>query len=251
MSIGPESRGVIDLLLTLRNARFIRGNHDDVLDQVLHGTAYAQMRRMEMLPGDAMVSRHGLLETLQSYGVTIQMIGRVMYERNEAAIQPIIDLFRRRIGIHTFAAVFLEDDDLFLIHGKCPSNKSTARANARGESARASLRQETCGRFTDDDLLRPQKWTKRGFFGHTPCRRTRDMTSLRADHSGQADADGHGRGALPIGRLSAICVETSRLVQAEPLGKLVVASHSKSQAPNPNKSKSRNDQMTKTRILEH
>ena len=32
---GPESRGVVDLLLTLQNAKFIRGNHDDLLDQIL------------------------------------------------------------------------------------------------------------------------------------------------------------------------------------------------------------------------
>ena len=32
---GLESKGVIDLVLTLKNARFIRGNHDDIFDQVL------------------------------------------------------------------------------------------------------------------------------------------------------------------------------------------------------------------------
>src|SRR4051794_40858377 len=68
---GPESRGVISLLLSLENAKFIRGNHDDVLDQILHGKAYAENSSR----GDRFVAlqwflEHGLLETLQSYGIT-------------------------------------------------------------------------------------------------------------------------------------------------------------------------------------
>src|SRR5437879_5834209 len=38
---GPESRGVVELLLTLSNARFIRGNHDDIFDELLGGHPYA------------------------------------------------------------------------------------------------------------------------------------------------------------------------------------------------------------------
>ena len=38
---GPDSRGVIDLLLTLRDARFCRGNHDDIFDMVLTGESFA------------------------------------------------------------------------------------------------------------------------------------------------------------------------------------------------------------------
>ena len=37
---GSESRQVVDLLMSMTDARFIRGNHDDVFDQVLHGQAY-------------------------------------------------------------------------------------------------------------------------------------------------------------------------------------------------------------------
>src|SRR5579884_585200 len=37
---GPDSRRVIDLLLTLPRATFLRGNHDDVFDLILHGDCY-------------------------------------------------------------------------------------------------------------------------------------------------------------------------------------------------------------------
>ena len=41
---GPDSRGVIDLLLSLQDegrAKFVRGNHDDIFDMVLSGQTYA------------------------------------------------------------------------------------------------------------------------------------------------------------------------------------------------------------------
>src|SRR5258708_3071469 len=39
---GPDSKGVIDLLLSLGSGpKFVRGNHDDIFDQVLNSTAYA------------------------------------------------------------------------------------------------------------------------------------------------------------------------------------------------------------------
>ena len=43
---GPDARGVIDLLLSLTNARFVRGNHDDIFDRV-------ELRGHEWLRGKA------------------------------------------------------------------------------------------------------------------------------------------------------------------------------------------------------
>src|SRR4029077_9588087 len=91
---GPQSRAVIDLLLSLDNAKFIRGNHDDVVDQILHGSAYAENASR----GDRFIAfqwfiEHGLLETLQSYGVTTEQISKVLSHRTRASLEPIIDLF--------------------------------------------------------------------------------------------------------------------------------------------------------------
>src|SRR3954470_1647825 len=81
---GLESKGVLDLVLTLKNARFIRGNHDDIFDQVLSGQSYAP----NASKGDRHVAykwftEYGLVETLQSYGVTNSMIAKV-YQRPQA-----------------------------------------------------------------------------------------------------------------------------------------------------------------------
>ena len=38
---GPESKAVVELLMSLDNAKCVRGNHDDVFDQVMSGQSYA------------------------------------------------------------------------------------------------------------------------------------------------------------------------------------------------------------------
>src|SRR5947208_13784829 len=78
---GPQSKGVIDLLLTLKNARFIRGNHDDIFDQVIHGHSYAP----NASNGDRVLAykwftEHGLIEPLLSYDLTNAQIA-VAYHR--------------------------------------------------------------------------------------------------------------------------------------------------------------------------
>src|SRR5690242_5698589 len=61
---GPESKGVIDLVLSMSNAKCIRGNHDDVLDQVLHGHSYAEnSSRGDRFAAFQWFLDHGLLET--------------------------------------------------------------------------------------------------------------------------------------------------------------------------------------------
>ncbi len=39
---GPDSFKVIDLLISLTNTQFVRGNHDDIFDLILHGHSYAE-----------------------------------------------------------------------------------------------------------------------------------------------------------------------------------------------------------------
>src|SRR5882762_4589183 len=86
---GPESKGVIELLLTLKNARFIRGNHDDILDQVIHGENYApNASRGDRTLAFKWFTEHGLIETLLSYDVTNAQIASA-YQRPQL-IQPLL-----------------------------------------------------------------------------------------------------------------------------------------------------------------
>src|SRR5437660_1771074 len=79
---GRHTRQVIDLLLDLDNARFIRGNHDDVVDQILHGAAYAENdSRGDRFAAFQWFLEHGLYETLQSYGAEAEQVARVISHR--------------------------------------------------------------------------------------------------------------------------------------------------------------------------
>src|SRR2546425_7853764 len=67
---GPDSKRVIDLLITLQKSRFIRGNHDDIFDQVLHDRCYApNASENNRIAAFQWFMQHGLDETLLSYGI--------------------------------------------------------------------------------------------------------------------------------------------------------------------------------------
>jgi serine/threonine protein phosphatase 1 len=222
---GPDSRGVIDLLLNMENAKFIRGNHDDVLDQILSGSAYAQD---PALPDRFAVFQwfleHGLLETLQSYGATADQIGRIISERSRDALKAVINLFpfEHQLFIHSLPT-YIEDDDLFVIHGKWPvRQKSGPKSLLNGGIPPAQLRHEVLwGRYTDAELHRPKHWPKTGFFGHTPVATYRghgaDFCPIIASKMVLLDT---AVALTPAGRLTAVCAETSRQIQTDPTGKV-------------------------------
>src|SRR6185295_9952087 len=67
---GPDSKGVIDLLLSLSGAKFARGNHDDVFDHVLNDSYYATNAAMgQRMTAFGWFMEFGLDQTFSSYGV--------------------------------------------------------------------------------------------------------------------------------------------------------------------------------------
>src|SRR4051794_20938618 len=64
---GPDSRGVVDMLLNIPDdrAKMIRGNHDDIFDLILNGKSFAAGN--EPVPVFAWFMAHGLGNTLISY----------------------------------------------------------------------------------------------------------------------------------------------------------------------------------------
>lgn len=221
---GPDSRGVVDLLLSLDNAKFIRGNHDDMLDYILHGAAYAD----NPSGGDRYLAfqwflEHGLLETLTSYGVTREQIAHVITRRNADSLKPIIDRFppEHRIFLHSLP-VLIEDDDLFVVHGKWPLHEKKTPAAVLGSAPNPRLRHELLwGRFTEAELHRAKHWPKSGFFGHTPIPtyqgHENDFSPIVASRMILLDT---AAALSPSGRLTGLCAETSQLVQTDPTGKL-------------------------------
>jgi serine/threonine protein phosphatase 1 len=222
---GPDSRGVIELLLTLPDAKFIRGNHDDVLDHVLHGVGYGD----NPTHGDRFMLfqwflQHGLLQTLRSYGATDQHISRMITRRDQTAIESLNELFPEdhRTFIRELPA-FIEDDDLFVIHGKWPmKEKGTPRQTLNDSSSPRRRHEVLWGRFEEVQLWQRKSWLKTGFFGHTPVQtyanHADDYTPIIAPQTVLLDT---AAVLSPAGRLTAMCAEDSTILQSDGRGKLI------------------------------
>src|SRR4051812_23483538 len=84
---GPDSKGVIDLLLSLSEVHTIRGNHDDIFDQVLSSQSYAgRAGDAERIAVFKWFCAHGLDKTLESYGIKKTDIERVLNNPAPAAL---------------------------------------------------------------------------------------------------------------------------------------------------------------------
>src|SRR5437868_265246 len=96
---GPDSRGVIELLLSLSNARFVRGNHDDIFDQVLHGQAYAEnATRGDRLAAFQWFMKYGLDSTFISYGLDYAQLQRAAEDPTEQRLEAIVQHVPPRHG---------------------------------------------------------------------------------------------------------------------------------------------------------
>src|SRR3954463_7462079 len=85
---GPESKQVVDLLLTLKDAKFARGNHDEIFDLVLNGTCYEPHPGLNA-PLHAFLTflQFGLDATLASYGIDSAAVEQAAKRPSPSAIQ--------------------------------------------------------------------------------------------------------------------------------------------------------------------
>jgi len=115
---GPDSRGVIDYLLTMRDARFCRGNHDDVFDMVLSSKSYAPAANMPTpLAAFLTFMQYGIANTFASYGADWDKLAEA--ERYPSD-QRLADLVRsvpqsHRDFIRQLEPA-IEDPDVFIAH---------------------------------------------------------------------------------------------------------------------------------------
>jgi hypothetical protein len=166
-----------------------------------------------------------LLETLLSYGVTHDQISAVLSRRDQESLNVLIEQIppAHREFIRKLP-VLIEDEDLFVIHGKWPLNqKQRPTALLEETTPDPALRKEILwGRFTEAELKKAKNWPKIGFFGHTPVvtypKHQNEYSPIIAARMILIDT---AAALSPQGRLSAMCAETSELVQADPQGKLV------------------------------
>jgi serine/threonine protein phosphatase 1 len=169
---GPDSQGVIDLLLKLENAQFVRGNHDDFLDGVINGHAFTVEEAIEH-PAEALADFmvNGVAETFRSYGasrVTLATFARrplmSRLARLRRLVPPAHQRFLRELPL------VIEEDDLFIAHAMWLTGEPTTSPGMehRLERDEQARRQLLWGRFTAEDIVAPKAWRRTGYFGHTP-----------------------------------------------------------------------------------
>jgi len=225
---GPDSRGVIDLLLTLDNASFVRGNHDDIFAQVLHDETFApNATGANRIMAYQWFFQHGLDATFESYGADYAQLEHLARQPNFDRLHAMVELVpeSHRRFIRTLPAV-IEEEDLFVAHAKWPVDEpDDSPPIARRLAASAPLRHNMLwGRYGDAEIARTKAWRRVGAFGHTPVatyavvRESGKLLPIVAHHMILLDT----AAALgPTGRLTAFCFETGKAVQSDPRGQIV------------------------------
>jgi hypothetical protein len=231
---GPDSKGVIDLLLNLPNARFCRGNHDDVFDVLINGKSFVeQLTHNNRLAAYKWFMEHGLADTLASYGATVAVMERVLEKPTPAGLDdligPVPDSHRQFIRA---LAPVIEEPDLFVIHARWePATPDLDPSPTTYLEVDEALRKvATWGRFSLAEVDGKKSWQRTGFFGHTPV----DSYGPRGGY----DPKGGGRlvpvvgekivlldtavALSPVGRLTAYCPELSKFLQIDRQGQIAI-----------------------------
>lgn len=225
---GPDSRGVVDFLLSLKKSVHIRGNHDDGFDYMLSGKRFADHPTFKK-PIDAFraMYAYGLRETLLSYGVPSRTV--IAMERmtsQEELVQIIQDhvpdeharFFRQLPGM-------IETPEFFVAHGWLNPMAPTDAPDIATRLAQTphDRLMMLWGRYSPDEILMEKRWSKPGFFGHTPVQtyppEMRAFSGGPIQH-GLVTLLDTGCAVLRDGRLTAVSVEAGHVIQAHRSGEV-------------------------------
>ncbi len=230
---GPDSKGVIDFLLQLPNARFCRGNHDDIFDLIVNGQCFVQeVPNNSRTVAFKWFMEHGLADTFASYGVGTGALIEILSNpssKSMGALAAKVPSSHRQFVRQLLPVV--EEDDIFVTHARWdPATPDEDPSITTFLEVDTALRKViTWGRFTAEELDVPKAWRRTGFFGHTPV----DSYGSRGGY------DPRGGGKLvpifgdkmvlldtaaalsPVGRLSAHCPELQKTIQVDRDGKPV------------------------------
>lgn len=225
---GPDSRAVVDFLLKLPDARFARGNHDDIFDYILNGQCFERHPQL-FTPVDCFRAflQHGLDHTLLSYDIDYALIEQVAHRPSLQALEKLIEPVpaEHRAWFRSLPAV-LEEQDFFVIHAKWePSREDSTHQLTRTLQNRAALRHGVIwARYEPGEIPVKKSWSRFGIFGHTPVPNY-PLFGRRSEYEpvvGEQMILLDTAAALgPLGRLTAWCVEEARFVQVDRSGMMV------------------------------
>ena len=223
---GPDSRRVMDLLLSLKRARFCRGNHDDAFDLLLSGTCFAPTAAIS---GVVTTFEHflkfGFDQTLHSYGLDGRHIEQARTLGTPAAINALLEAVpaAHREFLHTLPVVQSEPE-FFVAHAKWDITEEPGQPSFAAQLARSlKLRHEVVwGRYTFDEIRSDKQWSRPGFFGHTPVTTYTRMDPVVPLQGPMITLLDTAAAVNLDGRLTAWCFEEERYVQADRDGDLAL-----------------------------
>lgn len=222
---GPDAPGVIDRLLKLEHATFLRGNHDDILDLILNGTCYiCHQDSPDPMSAFQWFMNHGLADTLMAYGID-------WAELEFIARHPDLDRLVRALAVvpsdhrQFFRALrpVVEYETYFVAHAFWdPDDADTSPDLLARLAADARLRHQILwGRYTEAQIQRKKRWRRTGYFGHTPVtnyKRSGEVTPVIGPQIVLLDT-GAALGAT--GRLTAVCPDSGEVIQADRAGAIL------------------------------
>jgi serine/threonine protein phosphatase 1 len=229
---GPDSKRVLDLLISLDStgAKFIRGNHDDIFDEVLNGQSYAtNAANRDRVVAFQWFMEHGLDATFESYGVDYAMLEscqlRPSHERLNKIVAAVPESHKQFIrGL----VPVIDESDFFVAHAMWDphENDLSTMMSRRLETDSGARHKLLWGRFAEDDIPWTKMWRRTGYFGHTPVfayaasQTARDVAYVPIVGNQMALID-TGCALSAAGRLTAYCAEDKRYVQSDRFGKIV------------------------------
>jgi len=226
---GPDARGVIELLLSLTNARFVRGNHDDIFDRVVNGASYADAADGDRMLAFQWFMDHGLDQTFVSYGVDYAMLAHCSRKGDLKRLMDVVAAVpeAHRRFVRELPAT-IEDPDLFVAHAKWdPYEPDTLPNLATPLMTNPGWRHKLLwGRYSDEEIEITKGWRRTGYFGHTPVyayaasQRTGELLMLPIAGNRMVLVD-TGAALNKGGRLTAFCAEEGTFIQVDHFAKLV------------------------------
>jgi len=222
---GPDSKAVINLLLSLSDAHFIRGNHDDIFDQVLSGQSYcSETGEAHRIAAYKWFLQHGLDKTLQSYGIKPSEMRRVLERPSDAGLNHLVEPIpaTHRNFIRNLPVV-LETEDMFVAHAKWDIYAPTLNPPLRDqlnldETTRYNL---LWGRYQAHELDAEKAWERVGYFGHTPVDTYLNGDDLLPAVGPKIVLLDTAAALVSHGRLTAVCHENGTFLQADVSGKMI------------------------------
>ena len=222
---GPESKAVVELLMSLPNAQFVRGNHDDVFDQVMSGLSFAGKPGEEQrVMAFQWFMQHGLDKTFLSYGVAPEELRYTARRPRGSTLDELAASVpaAHRKWIRDLPLV-IEGGDLFVAHAKWDvyTGIDDPPISQRVHAAENLRYNVLWGRYRMDEIEYDKPWSRTGYFGHTPVDSYHDGAELIPVAGPRIVLLDTAAALVPHGRLTAFCHEQQSYLQAEANGKMV------------------------------